>query len=496
MAYSLRPDRKLAFAAWAIVLVFAGGLLVRGIGIWTFPILGAWFIGTQRPLGGLVWLFAITLALSVVAGWSGWMQAPVGVWPQRLLSLVWVLMPFFLYRLLQPRRFPLLAGLVLPFLDQIARLASKPWGALPATLAPLVAGTSAPFDGFGADGAWFPMAAAGAVTALWIHEVRWHNWRLALMAFSGLAVGVFLLTVASAAVKSMAWVTGWPELGLMLAWFGLPAAFVAAWTFIIARREQNLDPSAFFALRSPGGREHLRLIGGRLTLPSGASFPVHNGIPRFASPAALGGMNAQLNSLYAHIAGLYDDIQRIYLSLRGLRRDAYMSAYLTPLEIKTGDRVLETSIGTGANFRLLPKDIHRFGLDLSAAMLNVCRDNFERWGYTAELVQGNAEMLPYADESFDAVFHVGGINFFNDRASAIAEMIRVAKPGSLILIADETEKHVREVYEAIPGEREYFKGRSARVSAPLDLVPENMLDTSMKTLRGDSFYVLTFRKPY
>lgn len=495
MAYSLRPDRRLAFAAWAIVLVFAGGLLVRGIGIWTLPILSAWFIGTQKPMAGFVWLFMINLGLSIVLGWSGWMQTPLGGWPQRLLSLVLVLMPFFLYRWLRPRRFPFLAGVALPLLDQMVRIASKPWVEPPATLATFVTGAPSPFDGFGAGGAWVPLAAAGAVTALWIHEARWRNWRLALMALSGLAVGVFFVTVAGAAVKSMAWVTGWPELGLMLAWFGLPAAFVAAWTFIIARREQDLDPSAFFALRSPGGREHLRLIGGRLTLPSGASFPIHGGIPHFASPAVLGGMNAQLNSLYAHIAGLYDDIQRIYLSFRGLRRNAYISAYLAPLEIKTGDRVLETSIGVGTNFRLLPKDIHRFGLDLSAAMLNVCRDNFGRWGYTAELVQGNAEMLPYADGSFDAVFHVGGINFFNDRASAIAEMIRVAKPGSLILIADETEKHVREVYEAIPGERQYFKGRSARVSAPLDLVPENMLDTSVKTLRGDSFYVLTFRKP-
>ncbi len=239
----------------------------------------------------------------------------------------------------------------------------------------------------------------------------------------------------------------------------------------------------------------MHLDGQRLITPSGAVFPIRGGIPRFVSPAALGGMNAQLNRLYARIAGLYDDTQRIYLSLGGLRRDAYMRAYLAPLEIESGDRVLETSIGTGANFRLLPKDIHRFGLELSSTMLGVCRDNFGRWGYAAELAQGNAEMLPYADESFDAVFHVGGINFFNNRAAAIAEMIRVAKPGSLILIADETEKHVREVYEAIPGEREYFKGRNAKVSAPLDLVPENMQDVRVETLRGDNFYVLTFRKP-
>ena len=58
-------------------------------------------------------------------------------------------------------------------------------------------------------------------------------------------------------------------------------------------------------------------------------------------------------------------------------------------------------------------------------------------GLQGDLFLGNAECLPFADESFDVVFHVGGINFFNDRAKAIREMIRVAKPGSKILIADE-----------------------------------------------------------
>jgi len=49
-------------------------------------------------------------------------------------------------------------------------------------------------------------------------------------------------------------------------------------------------------------------------------------------------------------------------------------------------------------------------------------------------------------------------------------MIRVAKPGSLLLIADETEKHVKGVYEKGPGGYLY-KNRKAPVSAPVDLVP-------------------------
>jgi len=37
------------------------------------------------------------------------------------------------------------------------------------------------------------------------------------------------------------------------------------------------------------------------------------------------------------------------------------------------------------------------------------------------------------------VFHFGGINFFNDKAAAIREMIRVAKPGTKFVIGDENE---------------------------------------------------------
>ena len=62
---------------------------------------------------------------------------------------------------------------------------------------------------------------------------------------------------------------------------------------------------------------------------------------------------------------------------------------------------------------------------------------------------GNAECLPFKDKSFDVVFHFGGINFFNDRAAAIREMIRVAKPGTKFVIGDENED-LAQRYENIP----------------------------------------------
>jgi ubiquinone/menaquinone biosynthesis C-methylase UbiE len=93
------------------------------------------------------------------------------------------------------------------------------------------------------------------------------------------------------------------------------------------------------------------------------------------------------------------------------------------------------------------------------------------------------------------VFHVGGINFFNDRAKAIREMIRVAKPGSVVLIADETEEHVKSAYEQFPVTGAYFKNRKETVTAPTDLVPREMLAIRLEPLWNGRFYALTFRKP-
>jgi ubiquinone/menaquinone biosynthesis C-methylase UbiE len=152
-------------------------------------------------------------------------------------------------------------------------------------------------------------------------------------------------------------------------------------------------------------------------------------------------------------------------------------------------------VGTGLNFKYLPRGIKRTGLDLSAEMLVNCQTNLRRWEMDADLFLGNAESLPFTDASFDVVFHTGGINFFSDRAKAIREMIRVAKPGSLMLIADETEEHVKRAYEQGPITSGYFKHRNEAVTAPIDLVPAEMREIRLESIWSGRFYALTFRTP-
>ena len=231
---------------------------------------------------------------------------------------------------------------------------------------------------------------------------------------------------------------------------------------------------------------------------AGERFPIRNHIPDLRRPSDMSGANGKYNHLYETIGGFYDDIQRVVCACSAMDGDAYVRSYMDPLEVRAGDSVLETSVGTGLNFKYLPLGVSLSGIDLSPEMLASCRAKLRRWGLQGDLFLGNAECLPFADSSFDVVFHVGGINFFNDRAKAIREMIRVAKPGSRILIADETEEHVKDMYERGPITSGYYKNRKEPVTAPIDLVPPEMLETHLELLKPmgkNRFYALTFRKP-
>jgi ubiquinone/menaquinone biosynthesis C-methylase UbiE len=127
-------------------------------------------------------------------------------------------------------------------------------------------------------------------------------------------------------------------------------------------------------------------------------------------------------------------------------------------------------------------------------MLKQCQRHVRRWQLEAELVQGAAEHLPFVDNAFDSVLHMGGINFFNDRAKALSEMVRVARPGTKLVVVDETED-VAKKYEKTAVAGAFYGNRPEPVSAPVDSLPPGMLDVQVKTIAGGDLYYLTFRRP-
>ena len=96
------------------------------------------------------------------------------------------------------------------------------------------------------------------------------------------------------------------------------------------------------------------------------------------------------------------------------------------------------------------------GLDVSPGMLAVAK----RLAPTIEWREGAAESLPYEAESFDAVVSQFGMMFFQDRGTALREMMRVLAPGGRMAVAvweslDKSEAYPREValLERLAGQR-------------------------------------------
>jgi ubiquinone/menaquinone biosynthesis C-methylase UbiE len=75
------------------------------------------------------------------------------------------------------------------------------------------------------------------------------------------------------------------------------------------------------------------------------------------------------------------------------------------------------------------------GLDLTPKLLQEQRARAAAAGVEVELVEGDAEELPFADASFDSVTSCFGVMFAPRQAVAAGELVRVARPGGRIVVA-------------------------------------------------------------
>jgi ubiquinone/menaquinone biosynthesis C-methylase UbiE len=159
---------------------------------------------------------------------------------------------------------------------------------------------------------------------------------------------------------------------------------------------------------------------------------------------------------------------------------------------------LYVSIGTGKDLQFIPEPVNQktldiVGADISLGMLKKCRKKFGK-RLKLSLINCCAEDLPFNDNEFDIVFHVGGINFFNDKALAIREMIRVAKKGTKILIADETADFIEKQYKKSNLSKKYFKDKTFDLKEIESVIPKEVAELETKLLWENKFYCITFRK--
>ncbi len=101
--------------------------------------------------------------------------------------------------------------------------------------------------------------------------------------------------------------------------------------------------------------------------------------------------------------------------------------------ILAGQRVLDVACGTGpVAITAARKGAHVRALDLTPALLERARENAQMAGVAVDFRDGDVEQLPFADSDFDAVVSQFGHMFAPRPEVAVAEMLRVLKPGGTL----------------------------------------------------------------
>ncbi len=146
---------------------------------------------------------------------------------------------------------------------------------------------------------------------------------------------------------------------------------------------------------------------------------------------------AQLDKQPGDVASMFDDVAERYdltndvLSLGQDRR--WRRAVVRAVDARPGERVLDLAAGTATSSEpFADAGVRTVASDFSLGMLRVGR----RRRPDLSLVAGDGTRLPFADDAFDAVTISFGLRNIVDHRAALAEMLRVTRPGGRLVVCE------------------------------------------------------------
>jgi len=141
-----------------------------------------------------------------------------------------------------------------------------------------------------------------------------------------------------------------------------------------------------------------------------------------------------IGQLFDRIAGTYDGLNHgLSLNIdRRWRRKTVQS-------MAPAAHVLDVAVGTAdlAIAMLQSGKAERVtGIDLSDRMMAIGEEKCEKAGLKVDFVHGNAQAMPFADNTFDAVTCAFGCRNFLNLDEGLREMYRVLRPGGQVTILE------------------------------------------------------------
>jgi demethylmenaquinone methyltransferase/2-methoxy-6-polyprenyl-1,4-benzoquinol methylase len=154
----------------------------------------------------------------------------------------------------------------------------------------------------------------------------------------------------------------------------------------------------------------------------------------------------EVELMFDKISGKYDLLNKV-LSL-GIDRNWRKQALSLLVSYKPQD-LLDVATGTGDMAFMADNILHPAritGIDLSMGMLEVARRRLSeskvKYSATIDFLKGDAENLPFGDNSFDAATVTFGVRNFGDLHKGLSEMRRVLRPGAPIVVLEFTKPRI------------------------------------------------------
>jgi len=139
--------------------------------------------------------------------------------------------------------------------------------------------------------------------------------------------------------------------------------------------------------------------------------------------------------------------------------------------------VLEIAVGTGRNLRHYPTGVKLTGIEFSPAMLEIARGQANDVGREIDLRVGDAQALEFPDASFDTVVCTLALCTIPDDRAAVAEVMRVLRPGGRFLLLE----HVRSPNAGVRGIQRLLEPLALRFEG------DHLLREPLEHLRAESF---------
>jgi demethylmenaquinone methyltransferase/2-methoxy-6-polyprenyl-1,4-benzoquinol methylase len=160
------------------------------------------------------------------------------------------------------------------------------------------------------------------------------------------------------------------------------------------------------------------------------SSPAHSGARAPAPGDLASARKRHALELFRGLPGRYDALSAVLSFGQDPR---WRRALVDAVAPRAEERVLDVACGTGmviAELRTRAR-CRVVGLDQSPDMIAVARARFAS-DPDVELIEGQAEALPFADASFDALTFTYLLRYVDDPGATLAELARVLRPGARV----------------------------------------------------------------